>query len=104
MQDHLQIGVSIKYRPTSGEQAWRKRADLRVRLYGLRGEPGCSSSLRPESDSRQIDKADRQQKSRYKGLWHLLPRVPSVARLLAQRWAGGFNPFGVVPLSPPLNS
>jgi hypothetical protein len=45
---------AIRYRPSSGEQAWRKRADLRTRLNGLRSEqaalPPCLGR-----DPRQIE-------------------------------------------------
>src|SRR5262249_31532481 len=78
MQDHLQNGESIRYRSTSVEQAWRKRADLQVRLCVLRGDPGYPSSLRPESDSRQTDNVDRQQNQDTRGLNRLIPHISFV--------------------------
>jgi hypothetical protein len=35
MQAHLREREAIRYRPSSGEQAWRKRTDLQTRLKAL---------------------------------------------------------------------
>src|SRR5213594_543965 len=54
MQAHLQEREALRYRPSSGEQAWRKRADLRTRLKGLRSEQAPLPPL-PWADPRQIE-------------------------------------------------
>src|SRR5262249_25482075 len=82
-------GESIRYRSTSVEQAWRKRADLQVRLCVLRGDPGYPSSLRPESDSRQTDNVDRQQNQDTRGDINF--RIRYAERLSAPAEAGAKN-------------